>query len=73
MPTPSLFPIYLKAQSGGGGGTPVPAGTEYVETFGVEVYEMIEVEFVDMDIDVEIVENVPDVEVIETIDVEIIC
>lgn len=64
--------MFLKAQAGGGG-TPVPAGTEYVETFGVEVYEMIEVEFVDMDIDVEIVENVPDVEVVELIDVEIIC
>lgn len=71
MPTPSLFPMFLKAQSGGG--APTPEGTEYIETFGVEILEMIEVEIVDMDIDVEIVENVPDVEVLETIDVEIIC
>jgi hypothetical protein len=70
MPTPSLFPIFLKAQAGGG---TVAAGTVYVETFGAELLEMIDVEVVDIDIDIEIVENVPDIEVIETIDVEIIC
>lgn len=70
MPTPSLFPYLLKAQSGGG---TVAAGTVYVETFGAELLEMIDVEVVDIDIDIEIVENVPDIEVIETIDVEIIC
>ena len=69
MPTPSLFPLFLKAQTGGGG----VSGTEFIETFGVEVLEMIEVEVVEMDIDVEIVENVPDVEIVEIIDVEIIC
>jgi hypothetical protein len=70
MPTPSLFPIFLKAQAGGG---TVAAGTVYVETFGAELLEMIEVELVEMDIDVEIVENVPDAEILETIDVEIVC
>ena len=46
MATPSLFPIFLKAQSGGAGGA---VGTVYVETLGVEVLEMIEVEIVDVD------------------------
>lgn len=72
MPTPSLFPMFLKAQSGGGGPA-VPSGIQYVDVFGVEVFEMIEVEVVDMDIDVEIVENVPDVEILEIIEVEIVC
>jgi len=71
MPTPSLFPLFLKAQAGGGAAA--PAGTEFIETFGIEVFEMIEVELLDVDIDVEIVENVPDVEILEIIDVEIIC
>jgi hypothetical protein len=70
MPTPSLFPMFLKAESGGAGGA---VGTAYVEFFDIEVLEMIEVEIEDVDIDVEIVENVPDVEVLEIIEVEIDC
>ena len=71
MPTPSLFPYLLKAAAGGG--APVQEGIQYVEFFGLEVLEMIEVEVVEMDIDVEIVENVPDAEIIEIIDVELVC
>ena len=59
MPTPSLFPLFLKAQSGGGVG-----GTEYIERFDLE--------FVDMEIDVEIIDYMIDVEIIETIDVEVV-
>ncbi len=63
--------MFLKAESGGG--TAVPEGIQYVETFAVEVVEVLEIEVVDVDIDVEIVENVPDAEVIEIITVEIDC
>jgi hypothetical protein len=61
MPTPSLFPIFLKAQSGGGGGV---TGTEYIER--------LDLEFVDMEIDVEIIDYMIDVEIIEVIDVEVV-
>ena len=71
MATPSVFPIFLKAQSGGG--DPTPEGIQYVETFDLEVLEMLEVEIVDLDIDIEIVDNVPDVELVEPIEVEIDC
>lgn len=67
MPTPSIFPMFLKANAG----DTVVAGVVYIEQFAVEVLEMIEVEIVDDTITVEIVEVI-DVEVIdETIEVEI--
>lgn len=67
MPTPSLFPYLLKAQSGGGG----VAGTTYIEQFDVEVLEMIEVEVVDETITVEVIEII-EVEVVdEPIELEI--
>jgi hypothetical protein len=67
MPTPSLYPIFLKAQSGGGG----TAGVTYIEQFAVEVLEMIEVEIVDETITVEIVEVIDVTVLDETIEVEI--
>lgn len=71
MPTPSLYPLFLKAQSGGGGG--VPAGTVYVETLGIEVDEMVDVEVVDLSVDVELV-SATEVELVEiVVDVEVIC
>jgi hypothetical protein len=85
MATPSLFPIFLKAQSGGTAGA---AGTQYIETFGLEVLEMIEVELIEMDVDVvemieveliemdvdvEVVDITTDIEILEVIDVEILC
>lgn len=70
MPTPSLFPIFLKAQAGGGS---VAAGTAYIETFGLEMLEMIDVEVIDTSIDVEVIDLAQDVEVLEVIDVEILC
>jgi hypothetical protein len=67
MPTPSIFPVFLKAKAG----DTFVAGVTYVEQFSVEVLEMIEVEIVDETITVEIV-DVIDVAVIdETIEVEI--
>lgn len=70
MATPSLYPMFLKAATGGGS---VAAGTVYVETFGAELLEMIEVEIVEMDIDVQIVQTDIDVDIVEIIDVEILC
>lgn len=71
MATPSLFPIFLKAQEvvvGGGG-----AGTVFIETLETEIMSLIDVEVVDDPIDVEILEEV-DVEVVEDpIDVEVDC
>lgn len=67
MPTPSLFPYLLKAQAGG------VSGTVYIETFGVEVLEVVAVEVIETTVDVEVVELV-DVEVVEdAIEVEIPC
>ena len=66
MATPSLFPIFLKAQSGGGG-----AGTVYIETLELEFTGMIEVEIIEQRIDVEIIEVI-EVDVVEApIEVEI--
>lgn len=70
MPTPSLYPILMKAVASG---IIRADGTEYIETFGLEMMEMIEVELVELDIDIEVVDLQLDVEVIEIIDVEIIC
>lgn len=70
MPTPSLFPLFLKAQAGG---ETIAAGTVYIETFGLEMLEMVEVELVELDVDIEVVPETVDVEVIEIIDVEILC
>jgi hypothetical protein len=67
MPTPSLFPIFLKAAAGGS------AGVVYIETFGLDVVEMIEVELIEMDVDVEVVDITTDIEILEVIDVEILC
>lgn len=68
MPTPSLFPLFLKAQAGGAGGV---AGTTYIENFDVEILEMIEVEIVDETIAVEIVELI-EVEIVDdVVEVEI--
>jgi len=67
MPTPSLFPMFLKA----GSAVATVSGVVYIEQFDVEILEMIEVEIVDETITVEIV-DVIDVTVIdETIEVEI--
>lgn len=70
MPTPSLFPIFLKAQAGGAGGV---AGTEYIERFDLEFLDMmIDVEIIDLTIDVEIIEPDIDVEIVDDpIEVEI--
>ncbi len=66
MPTPSLFPIFLK-------GANSVAGTVYIETFGLETLEIVNVELVDIDIDIELL-DVVDVEIVlDTIDVEIPC
>lgn len=70
MGTPSLFPLFLKSGGTGAGGA---AGTQYIETFGLEVLEMIEIELVDLDVDIEVVDLELDVELIEVIDVEIVC
>lgn len=48
-------------------------GTVYVETFGLEVLEMVNIEVVEDIIEVEILYDIPEIEVIEIIDVEIIC
>ena len=57
MPTPSLFPYFLKASAGGA------AGTVFIETFGLEILETVSSE---------VVELVPDVEVVEVVDVEVV-
>ena len=69
MPTPSLFPMFLKAQAGtivqGG------AGTVFIETLEFEVLDLIDVEIIDDPIEIEIVEFV-DVEIVEDpIEVEV--
>lgn len=67
MPTPSLFPLFLKA----GSAVATVSGTVYIEQFDVEILDMIEVEIVDETIDVEVIDLI-DVEVLdETIEVEI--
>lgn len=67
MPTPSLFPIFLKA----GAAIGTVSGTVYVERFDVEILDMIEVEIVDETIAVEVIGEIV-VEILdETIDVEI--
>ena len=66
MPTPSLFPLFLKAASGGG-----VSGTVYIETFGVEIVEVVDVEVIQIQPTVEVVELVVDVEIVEEIEVEI--
>lgn len=43
MPTPSLFPLFLKAQSGGEAGE----GTVFIETIEVEVLDIIDVEVIE--------------------------
>lgn len=65
MPTPSLFPYLLKAAAGGS------AGTVYIETFGVDILEVVDVEVIELQPAVEVVELVPDVVVLEPIEVEI--
>lgn len=54
MPTPSLFPMFLKANAG----DTTVAGVTYIEQFDVEVLEMIEVEILDETITVEIIETI---------------
>ena len=67
MTTPSLFPIFLKGGSSG------PAGIVYIETFGLEILETVNIEIVDIDVDIELIEVV-DVQVVDDIiDVEIPC
>jgi len=67
MPTPSLFPIFLKA----GSAVSTVSGIVYIEQFDVEILNMIEVEIVDETIDVEVVDLI-EVEVLDApIDVEI--
>jgi hypothetical protein len=67
MPTPSLFPMFLKA----GAAVATVSGIVYIEQFDVEVLEMIEVEIVDETITVEIVETI-EVEIVDDpIEVEI--
>ena len=67
MPTPSLFPYLLKAQTAG------VTGTVFVETFGVEIVEPLDVEIIDLDVDVEVVDLDVDVEIEPILEVEIIC
>lgn len=67
MPTPSIFPMFLKANAG----DTTIAGVTYIEQFDVEVLEMIEVEIVDDTITVEIVEIIEVAVIDETIEVEI--
>ena len=67
MATPSLFPIFLKAQSGG------TAGVVYIETFGLEVLEVVELELVEIDVDIELLEVI-DLELVpDIIELEIPC
>lgn len=65
MTTPSIFPMFLKQGAGS------VTGTVYVETFGVEILEVVDVEVVELQPTVEVVELVPDIEVLEPIEVEI--
>lgn len=69
MPTPSLFPYFLKAQAGtivqGG------AGTVFIETLELEVLDPIDVEVIDDPIEVEVLAPF-DVEIVDApIDVEV--
>ncbi len=68
MGTPSLFPYLLKSGGTGIGGA---AGTVYIETFGVEVVEVVDIEVIELQPAVEVVELVVDVEILEEIEVEI--
>lgn len=68
MATPSLYPIFLKAQSGGVGGG---AGTVYIETLEIEVLPCIDVEIVDETISVEILETIDVVIADDPIDIEV--
>ena len=45
----------------------------YIETFGLEVLEMLDIELVEDIVEVEIIEDITEIEIIEIIDVEIIC
>jgi len=68
MATPSLFPLFLKARSGGTG-----AGTVFIETLEIAVLDPIDVEVVDEVIAAEVMDLV-DVEIVEDpIDVEVDC
>lgn len=65
MPTPSLFPQFMKAQSGG-------TGFLLTENVEFEVVADPDIEIVEF-YDVEVVEDPVDVEIVEVIDIDLEC
>lgn len=73
MATPSLFPLFLKAQDAVVP-SPLPiggAGTVYIETLEIEVMPCIEVEVVDDTISVEVLDLIEVVIEDDPIDIEV--
>ena len=67
MATPSLFPQFMKAQAGGGGG---PTSVSVIID-GVEFLEPLEVELLAPEIDVDIDQSTIEVDFVEPLEVEI--
>ena len=67
MATPSVFPMFMKAQSGG-------TGSGFLLTDNVDFEFMLEpdVEIVEV-YDVEVVDETSDVEIVEVVDIELDC
>lgn len=64
MPTPSIFPMFLKAKGGG-------EGTIFIETLELEFVDPIEVEVLDDPVEIELLEVIELVVVDDPIEVEI--
>lgn len=71
MPTPSLFPVFLKAKAGDVLANPAQV---FVETFGLDtVLETVDLELVELATDVEVV-DVMDVALVDLeIGVDVVC
>lgn len=67
MATPSLFPQFMKATSGGGGG---PTSVSVIID-GVEIMQTLEAEIVETILEAEIVETLLEAEIPEPLEAEI--